>query len=143
MDKKPNLTVWGTLNRLGFQSAPPMVVHRLKSYTASSRHRPKSYTASSLIPPMVVHRLKSYTAHGRTPPQVDTVQSRTPPQIDIIHNRTPPQVVHRLKKFLIFKVVHRPHYISLLTVGIYCQVPVKPLSLVFDSACYQVDTGAI
>ena len=100
MDKKPNMTVWGNLNRLGFHSAPPMVVHRLKS-----------------TPSKVVHRPKSYTAHGRTPPQVDTVQSRTPPQVDTVHSRTPPQVVHRRKKFLIFKVVHRPHYNSLLTVG--------------------------
>ena len=47
------MTVLGNLNRLGFHSAPPMVVHRLKS-----------------TPSKVVHRPKSYTAHGRTPPQV-------------------------------------------------------------------------
>ena len=96
MDKKPNMTVWGNLNRFGFHCAPPMLVYRHKS-----------------TPTKVVHRPKSYTAHGRTSPQVDTVQSRTPPQVlyrpwsYTASSLIPPMVVHRLKSTP-SKVVHRP-----------------------------------
>ena len=57
------------------------------------------------------------TTHARTPAQPCTNHARTPPQTYIAHARTPPVLVHLPTKFLIFMLVHLPHYKSLFTVG--------------------------
>ena len=56
------------------------------------------------------------TTHARTPPQPCTNHARTPPQTYIAHARTPPVLVHLPTKFLIFMLVHLPHYNQLFTV---------------------------